>query len=136
MNTAKKKLVLSGSSKLRDRMDFWKKHFEDKGYAVTAMPGIRSDTGDLAEQYKKLYVDFYAAIDECDVFFLANEDKNGTSGYIGANGTAELVRAVVLKLTEKKEKQIYIAQAPSRDVLAYDEVTSFLRADWIKVYEL
>lgn len=129
------KLVISGSASLQDRLEFWKNHFEQKGYKVTGMPETWSDTRDFKEQLTELYRDFYTSIEDCDVFFLMNEDKDGISGYIGANGTAELVYAVMLNLIKDRGIEIYITKTPEERVLAWDEVVSYLRVGWIKVYE-
>lgn len=128
-------IVISGSANLQDRLEFWKNHFEQKGYQVIGMPEKWSDTRDFKEQLTELYRDFYTSIEDCDTFFLMNEDKNGISGYIGANGTAELVYAVMLNLIKNKGIEIYIAKVPEERVLAWDEVVSYLRVGWIKVYE-
>lgn len=129
------KLVISGSASLQDRLEFWKNHFEQKGYKVIGMPEIWSDTRDFKEQLTELYRDFYTSIEDCDVFFLMNEDKDGISGYIGANGTAELVYAVMLNLIKDRGIEIYITKTPEKRVLAWDEVVSYLRVGWVKVYE-
>lgn len=135
MSIYKPKLVLSGSASLQSRIAYWKQHYEAKGYDVIAYPESWDDTKDFTQQLTELYSDFYRAIDECDVFFLMNEDKNGIEGYIGANGTAELIHAVMLNVVHSKNITIYIAKVPSREVLAHDEVTSFLRTGWIQLYD-
>ena len=81
-----------------------------------------------------LYTSFYNAIDECDIFFLMNEDKNGIDGYIGANCTAELIYAVVLKLRSRNDMNIFIANTPSQKNAMFEEVSSFLRLGWIGLY--
>lgn len=135
MSIYKPKLVLSGSASLQSRIAYWKAHFEAKGYDVIAYPEAWDDAKNFTEQLIELYTDFYRAIDECDVFFLMNEDRNEIDGYIGANGTAELIHTVTLNLIHGKNIKIYIAKVPSDKVLAYDEVTSFLRAGWIRLYD-
>lgn len=135
MSIYKPKLVLSGSASLQSHIAYWKTHFEAKGYDVIACPEAWDDTQVFTQQLTKLYSDFYRAIDECDVFFLMNEDKNGIEGYIGANGTAELVYAVMLNVVHSKNIAIYIAKTPSEEVLAHDEVASFLRTRWIQLYD-
>jgi hypothetical protein len=135
MKTDRPKLVISGSTRFQDKIAYWKNHFEVKGYEVIADPGSRYDAKDFKQQLTDLYKDFYTALDKCDAFFLMNEDKGDIKGYIGANGTAELVYATMLNVVQGKGIDIYIAKMPDERVLAYDEVTSFLKAGWIKVYE-
>lgn len=127
-------MVISGSASLQERILFWKNHFEQNGYEVIALPEVWNESKEFNEQLKKLYKDFYSAIDECNTFFLANEDKNGVVGYIGANGTAELVYATMQNVAHGKNIKIYIAKLPEESVPAHDEVMNFIKASWIKVY--
>ncbi len=136
MDVTKKKLVISGSSRIQDKISFWKNHFESKGYAVIAIPETWDETQGFKKQLTSLYKDFYRAIDACDVFFLLNEDRGETIGYIGANGTAELIYATMLSIVKNKNIDIYIAKIPDANVLAYDEVINFLKVGWIRVYEM
>lgn len=135
MSASKPKLVISGSASQQDRITWWKRHFEDSGYDVIAFPESWDETKDFKQQLTDLYADFYRAIDECDVFFLMNEDKNGVEGYIGANGTAELIYATMQNLIHNKNITIYIAKIPAKNVLAHDEVISYLKVNWIQVYD-
>ncbi len=132
--SAKPKMVISGSASLQERILFWKNHFEQNGYEVIATPEIWDNSKDFNQQLTKLYKDFYTSIDDCDAFFLANEDKDGIVGYIGANGTAELIYATLQNILRGKNLDIYIAKLPDESVLAHDEVTNFIKAGWIKVY--
>lgn len=130
-----KKVVISGSTSLQKNIAVWKKHFEDGGYDVIALPELWEDTKNFKSQLTELYTYFYDAIDKCDVFFLMNENKNGIQGYVGANCTAELIYAVTQNLRKNRGMDIYIAQLPGEDVAAYDEIMSYLRVGWIQLYE-
>lgn len=134
MDSDKPKLVISGSTRHQGKIAEWKAHFEEKGYEIIAIPDAWDETKEFKQQLTDLYVDFYNAIDACDVFFLLNEDRDDTNGYIGANGTAELIYATVLKLRRKKPLTIYLASMPDETVPAYNEVTSFIKNDWISIY--
>lgn len=135
MQTAQQTVVISGSSRFQAKISFWKNHFEAKGYEVIAVPEVWDEARDFKQQLTSLYHDFYSAIDTCDTFFLVNEDKDGLKGYIGANGTAELIYATMLNVVKNKDIDIYISKVPDEGVLACDEVISFLKVGWIKVYE-
>ena len=131
----KQKVVISGSGSLQTEISYWKSIFQGKGYEVTAYPEPWSNTKSHDLNLEGLYVPFYDAIDECDIFFLMNEDKNGISGYIGANCTAELIYATVLKLRSRKDMKIYIAKIPDEHVPVFEEVNSFLRLGWVELYQ-
>jgi len=128
------KIVISGSGSLQHKASYWKSHFEGKGYEVIAFPEPWDDTIEHDQKLENLYVNFYNAIDECDAFFLMNEDKNGIVGYIGANGTSELIYAVVSKLRTRKDMKIYIAKMPDGQVPIFEEVSSFFRLGWAEIY--
>ncbi len=130
----KQKVVISGSGNLQNKVAYWKDHFETKGYEIIAFPKPLESSNGHDQKLKGLYVNFYDAIDECDVFFLMNEDKNDTAGYIGANGTAELIYATVKKLRGLKDIKIYIAKVPDPEVPIFKEVESFLRLGWAELY--
>lgn len=130
----KQKIVISGSGSLQGKLEYWKRHFEAHDYEVIAIPKPWDNSNEHDKSLESLYVDFYNAIDECDTFFLMNEDKNGVTGYIGANGTAELIYATVRKLRGLKNIKIYIAKVPDAQVPISEEVESFLRLGWVEVY--
>ncbi len=64
-----------------------------------------------------------------------NEDKNGLSGYIGAEVFAELLFGLSQKLVYKKEIELYILKMPSKEVSSYEEVTLWLKLGWIKIWK-
>jgi len=131
----KQKVVISGSGSQQDEVNYWKNRFESKGFEVIAFPVPWSNTNSHDLKLEDLYVSFYDAIDACDIFFLMNEDKNDVSGYIGANCTAELIYATVLKLRARKDMKIYIAKIPDSKVPISEEVSSFLRLGWVELYK-
>lgn len=112
----------------------WRQHFTNNGYDIIAYPNSKDNASNFNEHLTKVYSDYYKAIEECDVFFLANEDRKDVEGYIGANCTAELLYAVIQNLIHGKSIEIYIVKIPSKDVFAHDEVMHFLEAGWIKLY--
>jgi len=67
-------------------------------------------------------MDVYKNIENADVFFLMNFDKNGVKGYVGSAGFGELSIALFLKLIAKKEIEILIYQIPDKSVASYDEI--------------
>lgn len=132
----KQKIVISGSGSLQDKVEYWKSHFETNGYEVIAFPKPWDNSDEHDQSLHGLYINFYNAIDECDIFFLMNEDKNGIAGYIGANSTAELIYATVQKLRGRKDIKIYIIKTPDPQVPISEEVESFLRLGWAELYTL
>lgn len=129
-----KKVVISGSSKLQDKVNYWLKHFKDKDYEILDYPKL-IEQDNYEKDLPKVYEDFYTALENTDVFFLMNEEKKGIKGYIGASAIAELTYVVILNLIHNKNIEIYILNMPSEEVSAYDEVKFWLDMGWIKLYK-
>lgn len=129
-----KKIVISGSSKLQDKINYWLKYFENKNYEIIDYPKFIKPENyekELPEIYKK----FYNALENTDIYFLMNEEKNGIKGYIGASAIAELTYVVILNLIHNKNIDIYILNMPSEEVSSYDEVKFWLDMGWIKLFD-
>lgn len=125
-----KKIVISGSSKLQDKVNYWLNHFKNKKYEILDYPKLVDES-----MLPKIYKDFYNSLENTDVYFLMNEEKNGIKGYIGPNSFAELTYVVILNLIHNKNIDIYILNMPSEEVSSYDEVKFWLDQGWIKIYE-
>lgn len=128
-----KKIVISGSSSLRDKIDCWLERL-GKNYEILDYPR-HIDTEKLISEMPETYKRFYNSIENTDVLFVMNEDKNGIEGYIGASAIAELTYAVIQNLIHNKNIEIYILNMPSKDVPSYEEVKLWLDLGWIKVWE-
>ncbi len=152
-----KKLVISGSSKLHERALYWRGYFEGRGYEVIDWPcpisteeetldEAQTEPGlslgrwlspsdkDYAERLTKVYQRFYRNIDQCDTFFLMNEDRDGIEGYIGASMIAEITYAIIGNLNRGRKVEINILKLPSKEQNCYEEVKFWLDQDWIKIY--
>ena len=121
-----KKVVISGSSKLQEKLITWKEYFEQKGYEVIDYPKQVSK-----ENLKDIYKSFYESLEKTDVLFLMNEERKGIKGYIGPSSMVE----VMLNQIHNKKIEIYILNMPSREVSCYDEIKLFLETGWIKIYK-
>ncbi len=127
-----KKLVLSGSAKNQAEVNRFLQHFKDK-YEILDYPKVID--GDFMKNYNKVHTNFYKSIENADVFFLMNFDKNGVKGYVGSAGFGELSIALFLKLIAKKEIEILIYQMPDKSVASYDEIELWLKLGYIKIYD-
>ena len=129
-----KKIVISGSSKLQDKVNYWLEYFKSKNYEILDYPRF-IEKEKYAEELPIVYKNFYRSLENTDVFFLMNEEKNGILGYIGASAIAELTYVVILNLIHHKKIDIYILNMPSEELSAYDEVKFWLDYGWIKLYQ-
>ena len=129
-----KKIVISGSSKLQDKVNYWLDYFKNKNYEIIDYPKF-IEHDNYEKELPKVYKDFYTALENTNVFFLMNEEKNGIKGYIGASAIAELTYVVILNLIHNKNIDIYILNMPSQEVSSYDEVKFWLDMGWIKLFD-
>lgn len=129
-----KKIVISGSSSLQEKVNYWREYFKNKNYEILDYPKP-IEKGNYEKKLPKVYKDFYTALENTEVFFLINEEKNGIKGYIGASAIAELTYVVILNLIYNKNIDIYILNMPSQEVSSYDEVKFWLDIGWIKLYK-
>ena len=92
-----KKVVISGSSKLQNKVSYWVDYFKNNDYKILDYPKLIEQQNYIKE-LPKVYIDFYTALENTDMYFLMNEEKNGIKGYIGASAIAELTYVVILNL--------------------------------------
>ena len=124
-----KSIVISASAKLQDKIEYWTKHFKNKGYEVIDYP----KQIDL-KYYENRHKEFYSNLEKTKIYFLMNETKNNIEGYIGASSAAELNYVIIQNLIHDKKIEIYILNRPSKQVHSYDEVMFWAKLGWVKFY--
>ena len=128
------KIVISGSAKLQDKIDYWKTFFLTENYEVLDYPKS-IDEEKFMELYPDVYKNFFINITKADTLFVMNEDKNSIEGYIGAAAYAELTFGLAQNLLYHKNINLVILKMPSREVQCYDEIKLWLELGWVKLYE-
>ena len=83
--------------------------------------------------YPEVHKKFFRNILKADILFIANEDKNGIKGYIGAEVFAELVYGLMQKLISRQKIKIILAKMPSSKVQFFEEIKLWLKLGWIKI---
>jgi len=126
-----KKLVIAGSSKFLDEIEKKKEFFENQGYNVINYP--KKINPENEEEYKKAHTNFFESLNETDILFVLNQDKNGIEGYIGAETFAELSYTVVQNTVNGTNKKIYLFKMPSKEVACYMEIKNFIKLGWIEI---
>lgn len=125
-----KKVVIAGSAKLQQEIQNWRKFFINKGYEVLDYPK-KIDETKFMELYPNVHKEFFENITKTDMLFIMNEDKNGKSGYIGAESFAELTFGLAQKLVYNKNIELVVLKMPSKDVQCYEEIDLWLKLGWI-----
>ena len=129
-----KKVIIAGSTTLQTEAKHWKSYFESKGFQVIDYP-VPIDEKRFKDLYPNVYKRFYQNIENTNLLFVMNEDKNGISGYIGAETFAELVYGVIQNLLRNKDIDIVIRKMPSEEVGGFDEIKLWLELGWIRLYK-
>lgn len=63
-----------------------------------------------------------------------NEDKNGITGYIGAETFAEMAFGVTQKVVYGKDLEILLLKRPGENVFSFSEIELWLKLGWIKLF--
>jgi len=129
-----KKVVIAGSASLQEKVLYWKEFWENQGYCVTDYSAPINKENFL-EEYPKVHTDFFRNITEADILFVMNEDKNGITGYLGAESFAEMCFAVAQNLIHNKNMEVMLLKMPEKSVQSYDEIVLWLKLGWIKLYK-
>ena len=87
------------------------------------------------KKYPIRHKEFFESITKTDILFIMNEDKNGITGYIGAESFAELAFGLTQNLLYNKNIELVILKMPSPGVQCYDEICLWLKLGWIKLYK-
>ncbi len=129
-----RKVVIVGSAELPEKAQYWKKFWEDKGCLVTDYPSsIPKET--FLKEYPKVHTEFFKNITEADILFVMNEDKNGLTGYLGAESFAEIGFGVVQNLLYNKNIEVILLQMPDEQVQSFDEINLWLKLGWVKLFK-
>ena len=126
-----KKLIISGSAKFQEKYLDLVKTFSPK-YDILDFPKI-IHVVEFEKKYPEVLSNYYKNIEKSDIFLLANFDKNGVSGFIGAAAFAELSYAVIRKINYDQNIEIYLLQQPPEDFFAKDEISLWIKYDWVKI---
>ncbi len=128
-----KKIVLAGSSKFIDKIEYWKNYFELNGYEVIAYPK-RINQLDI-NIYNETYKSFFKALDITDEIFVVNEEKNGIKGYVGYETFAELSYILGNNVTKNQNRKIYLLNEPDEKNNCFYELNAFIKLGYIEIWK-
>lgn len=63
-----KKVVISGSSKLQDKVSYWLDYIKNNNYEILDYPKLIKQEN-YVKELPKVYKDFYTALENTDVYF-------------------------------------------------------------------
>lgn len=128
-----KKIVIASSARFQEEIEICKKYFANKGYNVINYP--KKINPENTEEYRNIYQQFFESLVEADEVFILNEDKNGITGYIGAQAFAEMSFVIVQNIVYNANKKIYLLKMPSENIVCYQEVKRFIELGWVEIFK-
>lgn len=130
-----KKVVIAGSAGLKKEMKKWVDFWNSKpGFLVIDWPKP-IENSEFKKIYPKVHKEFFENMTKADIVFVANEDKGGVKGYIGAETFAELTFAVSQNLIYSKSIEVFLAKMPSKEVQSFEEINLWLELGWIGMFK-
>ena len=127
-----KKIILAGSSKFIDKIEYYKKYFSNNGYTVLACPKKIDQTN--INIYDNTYKLFFKALNETDEIFVVNEEKNGIKGYVGAETFAELSFVLANNILKNEKRKIYLLNEPDEKNNCFYELNAFIKLGYIEIW--
>ncbi|MGM0168296.1 hypothetical protein IGI39_004051 [Enterococcus sp. AZ135] len=124
------KVIVSGSIAFQEDYQHLQEEFNNSGIDVIDYPRVSQN---LEEEYPQILTTFFRNIEEADLFFLFNQDKNGVSGYIGAASFSELTYCLMQNRIHGKKIKVFLLKEPSKENFCFDEVDRWLRNGWVEV---
>lgn len=129
-----KKVVISASSSLRDEINKWIEFFQGKDFTVSNYPKPIKGENFLVE-FPPVHREFYETLNNTNIHFIANENKNNIRGYIGVAVFAEIAFTVGLKLTRDKDIRIILYQKPTKKNLFYEDLSLWIDNGWLEIFD-
>jgi hypothetical protein len=128
-----KKVVISASvSQGEEIINKWIKYWKSKRGIVIKHP-TKIEKNKLLALWPKVHKDFYKSLSRTDIHFIANEDKDNYSGYVGVGTFAEFAFSVGLNLSRDKKIDILIYKIPDQKSIFYKDIIRWLKLGWIKL---
>lgn len=129
----KQKVVIAGSASLHDKITKWRNFWNAKNnFEVIDFP-LPIESKNFIKIYPAVHKKFFRNILEANILFIANEDKNGIKGYLGAEVFAELVYGLMQNLISGQNIKIILAKMPSSKVQSFKEIKLWRELGWIKI---
>ena len=130
-----KNVVIAGSASLQPAIEKWIAYWNGRDDALVTNYPKPIDQSRFLELYPTVHKDFFVSLNDADMLFVANEDKNGIEGYIGAETFAEIVYAIALNLTQEKHIEIVLTKQPSEKIQANNETSLWIKLNWISIFK-
>jgi hypothetical protein len=126
-------VVIAGSASLQDKIARWKNYWNSKKNHIVIDFPLAIKKENFIKIYPEIHKKFFKNILRADILFIANEDKNGIKGYVGAEVFAELAYGLMQNLISGQKLKIILAKMPSQKVQSFEEIVLWKKLGWIEV---
>lgn len=126
-------LVISGSAKDQTVVRKWVDYWTAEGYSVIDYPAPIAE-GRFKAEYPAVFRTFFECLAACDVLFVMNEDRDDTSGYVGAATFAELSYGVARNACGHGPVDIVVLKPPGPGVHGVDEIVLWHDLGWLSYH--
>jgi len=127
------KVVIAGSAKLQTEINKWVNYWNNSPECEVINYPHELLKENFEQLYPGIHTKFFKDITEADILFIANEEKNGISGHIGAETFAELAFGLAQKLINGQNIKLILAHLPAPEVQCYNEIILWLKLGWIEI---
>ncbi|NUQ57449.1 MAG: hypothetical protein HUT38_03125 [Candidatus Paceibacter sp.] len=132
-NLKSKKVVISASASQIEAINKWINYWKNEGHEVINYP-VQIVEENFLNVWPNVHKDFYNFLSKCNIHFIANEDKNGIVGYIGAGVFAELSFSMGLNFSRNDKIIIYINKMPDSKSIFYEDIKRYVDLGWVKLF--
>ncbi len=130
-----KKVVISANASQTGTIEKWMRYWKHEGCEIINYP-IRIKEENFLDVWPKVHKDFYKSLSECNIHFIANEDKNETVGYIGVGVFAELSFSLGLNFSRDKKIVVFINKTPDPKSIFYEDIIRWINLGWVKLFTI
>ncbi|MFB6075656.1 MAG: hypothetical protein ABEK17_00790 [Candidatus Aenigmatarchaeota archaeon] len=124
------KVVICGSGSFHKEAKEWKDKLEGDKYEVIKYPNMVDI--DSIDDYKEAHKEHYEKINECNILFIMNLDKNNIENYIGPSVFVEIAYAIGLNITKNYNIDIFLLNSIPEEVPYSEELNLWKELGWIK----
>lgn len=128
------KVVISGSASLQEELKKWVRYWEKRNAEILAWPVPVSEEY-FEKEYPQVHADFYHAIADSDILFVANEPKNGIEGYVGPSVFAEVSFALGLNFVRERKIGVVFLNPPADDSPFSEALRLWIDYGWAEILE-
>lgn len=125
------KVVIAGSAKLPNEINQWVDYWNNQLDCEVINFPKQIPSENFEKLYPDVHTNFFKDITKANILFIANEEKNGICGYIGAETFAELGFGLAQKLVSGQDLKLILAHLPTPEVQSYNEIMLWLKLGWI-----